>query len=117
MSAPLTFVDAIGGGAARIGASLAQARGLEARALSSVPLQDRDEVATVLAEIGVQRVVEAQQGTPAGEGVVRVGPAPSDIDSPLYLGPDTTQFGHTQLERLALARIARDRIERWLETR
>lgn len=117
MAEQITFLDDIGGGVASIGASLARARGLDARAFSSAPLAAREEVAVVLAEIGIQDVADAEQATVSGVGVVRVGPLPSDIESPLYLGPETTQFGPTHLERLALARIARDRIERWLDAR
>lgn len=113
----ITFVDGIGGGVARIGASLARARGLSARAVSSAPITAREEVAVVLAEIGVHEVVDAEQASATGEDVVRVGPLPADIESPLYQGPESTEFGPTHLERLALARIARDRIERWLDTR
>lgn len=113
----LVFVDQVGGALASLAASLASSRGLAARAASSAPLEDRPEVRQALAEIGVTSLVAAEPlaATDAAGDRVELGAAPLGVS--LYAGPDRTDFGDTRLERLALARISRDKIERWLDAR
>lgn len=74
------------------------------------------EVARVLGEIGATQLQPSLAGgSPEGTSIsIGVGGA---IDAKLYDGPDPTAFGPADLERLALARIARDSVERWLATR
>ncbi|MBK6512611.1 MAG: hypothetical protein IPG04_00485 [Polyangiaceae bacterium] len=113
----IVFVDRVGGALASLAASIAASRGLAARAVTREPLRQRTEVREALAEIGIASVVDAQQlAEPiVGDDEVELGRAPLDVS--LYDGPPTTAFGDTGLERIALARISRDKIERWLETR
>jgi len=122
----LVFVDDKGGALASLAASMAAVRGAQARAATTAPLRPFPEVADVLAEIGVADVVAAEHGLTAGAGsereLVVLGEAAIQGASPtlalrLYEGPAQTAFGSAELERLALARIARDRIERWLDQR
>lgn len=121
----LTFVDDTGGALASLGVSLAMSRGVSARALTSAPARGAPEVAAVLAEIGVRPVMTAAQlgAPPPASGTLVVlgrspiaGAAPT-IDVGLYDGPPQSAFGDVDLERHAMARIARDRIERWLDQR
>ena len=113
----IVFVDRVGGALASLAASIAASRGLAARAVTREPLRPRSEVREALAEIGIANVVDAELalGPTEGDPEVELGRAPLDVS--LYDGPATTAFGDTGLERIALARISRDRIERWLETR
>jgi hypothetical protein len=78
----------------------------------------RPEIARVLSEIGVSDVVSLDEVAPEAAVEITVGSEPaSDIVARLFDGPAQTEFGPTDLERLALARISRDRVERWLELR
>lgn len=116
----LVFVDSKGGALASLAASLASSRRLAARAESTAPIADRPEVAAVLSEIGVTKIVAPKPRGEAGTGdtVVLVGDeSKAHIKASLYEGPDKTDFGDTALERASSARIARDRIERWLDAR
>jgi len=116
----LVFVDDVGGGLASLAASIATSRGLSARAESSVALVAVPEVETVLREIGVAVVSAAERARgeiASAEERVTVGAGAGGIDVKLYAGPATTEFGGTELERIGLARIARDRIERYLDRR
>jgi hypothetical protein len=110
----LAFFDTAGGGLATLAASIAKHRGLEASA-STIALAPREEVSAALAEIGVLPLEAREVGAaPAGAIVVGAG---GEITARLYDGPAETAFGDTSLERIALARIARDTLERWLEQR
>ncbi|NUP09475.1 MAG: hypothetical protein HOW73_25760 [Polyangiaceae bacterium] len=115
----LVFFDARGGALASLAASILRSRGVETRAESSGPIVERPEIATVLAEIGVTSVVAPIQRSgarPEHELHIELGGSrPAPVDVSLYEGPDTTNFGSTELERLAKARISRDRIERWVD--
>lgn len=110
----LAFFDTAGGGLATLAASIARHRGLEASA-STIALAPRPEVGAALDEIGVPTLTASEVGSaPAGAIVIGVG---GEIAAKLYDGPAETAFGDTSLERIALARIARDKLERWLEQR
>jgi hypothetical protein len=110
----LAFFDSTGGGLASLAASMATQRGLSASA-STVALAPRPEVSAALDEIGVATLAASEVPTPPA-GAIVVG-AGGDISVKLYDGPATTPFGEPSLERIALARIARDKIERWLDQR
>ncbi len=111
------FVDSIGGGLACLAAALATSSGRVATAATTALRVDRPEVLAALAEVGATPVRVEERAAPR-DADVWVGPAPAAnaerIAVHLYDGPDPTAFGPAELERLALARIARDRIERWL---
>lgn len=111
------FVDSIGGGLACLAAALATSRGRVATAATTALRVDRPEVLAALAEVGATPAPVEERAVP-GVTDVWVGPAPQanaeHVAVHLYDGPDPTTFGPAELERLALARIARDRIERWL---
>ena len=110
----LAFFDTAGGGLATLAASIAKHRGLDASA-STIALAPREEVTTALAEIGVAALVANEVASaPAGAIVIGTG---GEIEAKLYDGPAETPFGDASLERIALARIARDALERWLEQR
>lgn len=111
----LVFFDEAGGGLALLAASMAAARGLPARALTASARPVAPEINQVLAEIGVACAGSANV-SPAPNGAITIGPGPNHgIVAKLYDGPDPTAFGPAELERHATARIARDRIERWLD--
>lgn len=110
----LAFHDTAGGGLATLAASIAKHRGLDATA-STTALAPREEVTAALAEIGVTPVA-ASVAASAPAGAIVIGPT-AQIPAKLYEGPAETAFGDTSLERIALARIARDQLERWLDQR
>jgi len=102
----LSFVDAAGGAFAALAAAFARAAGRDAiAATSSGAARVPPEIAAVLAEIelAAPEVVAAGKLPKGGERV------------------DVSGWGHAlyegegELERMALARIARDRIERRVE--
>ena len=103
----LSFVDARGGAFAVLAASLARQGGSKGAlaATTSPAVSVPPEIAAVLAEIGAEPV-DASLATALPRDAERV---------------DVGAWGHAlhegegDLERLALARIARDRIERRLE--
>jgi hypothetical protein len=103
--APLCFVDARGGALAALAAGISRARGTAAIAATTSPaVAVPPEIGAVLAEIGAEakEVVLASSLPPDGERI--------DLASwGLVL-----HEGEGDLERYALARIARDRIERRL---
>jgi len=120
--APLLFVDGEGGALAALAAGLAQGNGKnDAQAatigeLSAVPA----DITTVLAEIGMTAANVAAFDIAKAEGhdVVWLGetapPKPLERARAItcnLLPPDAEELG-----RLATARIARDRIERFLES-
>lgn len=110
----LAFFDTSGGGLATLAASIAKHRGLEASA-STLALASRPEISAALQEIGVPLVPASEvASTPAGAIVIG---SDGDVAAKLYDGPAETAFGDASLERIALARIARDQLERWLELR
>ena len=100
-------IDAVGGGLAALAAGVARHAGLtDARAATSSELVAvPSEVLTALAEIGAQvtSVAHLKDVKPTGE-VVHL------AEWSLYL----LAPGEGELERLAAARIARDKIERRL---
>lgn len=111
----LFFADDQGGSLAVIAAGMANLRGQPARALTSAAVALAPEVEPVLREVGaapvkVAPVAEAE----GGAALVWVG-RNREIDAWLYEGPAETPFGPTTLERLAIARIARDRCDRYLD--
>jgi hypothetical protein len=96
----LAFVDATGGAFAALAAAFARAHGREATAASTAAVSVPAEIATVLGEVGLERPDVAAAGKSA-TGRIDV----SDWGHPLHKGEG-------ELEKLAVARIARDRIER-----
>jgi len=104
---PLCFIDAHGGAFSSLAAAVARAHGrADARAATtSAIVRVPGEVATVLAEIGLAppEVLLAAAIPPTAERV--------ELAS-WNLG---LHEGEGDLERLAVARIARDRIERRLD--
>jgi hypothetical protein len=103
----LLFVDSVGGGLASLAASVALKNGVEARAsTSAAALVPRHELGPVLQEIGATQVAPSLQGGSPESAAIVIG-AGGTIDARLYEGPDPTAFGPAELERLALARIAR----------
>ena len=101
----LDFIDASGGALAALAAGVARSLGAaqSSAATSSSSVEVPSEIATVLAEIGVEQ--------PVVELAAR-GAAPHRVDvTPWGLA---LYDGDGDLERLAAARIARDRIERRL---
>ena len=110
----LLFVDAEGGALASLAAGVARSLGHDARAettIAEVPWPP--EVADVLAEIGASPVDVTPHATPAAGvetltiGEAAAGKRPPSIDAWLYAGEG-------ELERLSAARIARDRVERFV---
>jgi hypothetical protein len=108
LASPL-FVDGVGGGLAALAAGVARHLGHAgaAAATSSDAIAVPGEVLTALAEIGAQvtSVAHLKDLKPAGEVVVV-----HLAEWSLYL----LAPGEGELERLAAARIARDKIERRL---
>ena len=119
----LCFVDAVGGALAAIAAAVAQALGRDAAAYSTVtPAALPEEVTTVLGEVRmrVPTVGAFSPGAVAGATVIFLGPddaepVPGATLWPAALHPAATAPGEDDaLERLATARIVRDRLERRL---
>jgi hypothetical protein len=114
-------VDARGGALSVLAASVAKALGVDAVAATCVkPTESPPELAMVLDEVGM--------GVPVGAATPWGSVARADDDVVVFLGAspppelageaalDVALFdGAGELERLALARIARDTIERKLE--
>ncbi|HEY4120427.1 MAG TPA: hypothetical protein VGM56_21325 [Byssovorax sp.] len=109
----LVFVDAHGGALAALAAGVARSLGHEARAeTTTAEVPWPPEVADVLAEIGAAPVDVTPHTAPAaGVETIRIGHASGEksptIDAWLY-------DGEGELERLSAARIARDRVERFV---
>jgi len=110
----LSFFDTTGGGLATLAASIAKHKGLDASA-ATLALVPREEVTAALAEIGVV-ALQATEVASAPPNAIVIGTG-GEIPAKLYDGPAETAFGDASLERIALARIARDTLERWLELR
>lgn len=109
----MIFVDDQGGSLAVIAAAMSTRRGVPATAGTTVTPAVRGEVATILLEVGASAVpVSTLSGSDSAW--IWVG-RNREIDAWLYEGPETTEFGPTTLEKLALARIARDRCDRYLD--
>jgi hypothetical protein len=108
-SASPLFVDNVGGGLAALAAGVAHLLGIKGAtaATSSDAVVVPSEVITALAEIGahVTPVAHMKDVKPTGE-VVNL------VEWSLYLLAPT----EGELERLAAARIARDKIERRLSS-
>jgi|SRR5580698_3358093 hypothetical protein len=106
-AAPLSFVDAHGGAFSSLAAAIARAsgRGDAIAATSSKAIAVPAEIAVVLDEIGMKtpEVVPAAR-LPRDARRVDVGAWGTELYA-----------GEGELERLAVARIARDRIERRVE--
>ena len=124
MSTPtLTFVDHVGGELAVIAASLAAARSISAHAHTTVtPRAISPEAIQVLREIGAPSPgVASAFATNTVEGALvelgghAIANARASLGVKPYDGPGTTAFGDATLERLALLRIARDRIDAYLD--
>jgi hypothetical protein len=94
------FVDDAGGSFAAIAAAFAGAAGREVAAASTIEVAVPSEIDSVLGEVGLTRPEVGRERKSEGERI------------------DVSHWGHAlhrgegELERLALARIARDRIER-----
>jgi hypothetical protein len=101
------YVDARGGAFAAMAAALARASGKNAlAATTSATIDVPAEIATVLAEIGA-----------SAPDVVFASALPRDAERvDLSSWPLVLHEGEGDLERRALARIARDRIEKRLAT-
>jgi hypothetical protein len=102
------FVDSIGGGLAALAAGVARSLGhrTAVAATTSSAVAVSPEVATVLQEIGAELPPVIQAAHLTARDAVRIDPR--SFSPALYAGEG-------ELERLAIARIARDRIERHLE--
>ncbi len=101
---PLTFVDAEGGAFAALAAGIARATGRDALAATTAArVAVPAEIGAVLAEIGAT--------------LPEVTRAPASAAQRIDVGGwgHALYTGEGELEHLALARIARDRIERRLE--
>ena len=104
----ICFVDARGGAFAAMAAAIARAQG-KAHAIAATTSASIDvpaEIATVLGEIG-DRAPEVLLAGKVAKDAERIDLASWGL---------VLHEGEGSLERLALARIARDRIERRLET-
>lgn len=112
MQKGMIFIDSVGGGLASMGAAIALSYGVDdaIAATSSATISVPHEVDQVLAEIGLSGVVveRADQVSLDGARVIKLGG--SDPDA----WPVALHQGDGDLEKLATARIARDRIERHL---
>jgi len=119
---PLCFIDNEGGALAVIGASIARALGREDALATSIvqPNPVPTDVSTVLEEVGFSASVTAKPfdgASAAAYELVWLGetpPAQAIVGAqfvPCKLGPRDAG----DLERLATARIARDRLERLVE--
>ncbi len=106
-AAPLVFVDAHGGAFSSLAAAIARASGRAdaIAATSSKSIAPPAEIAVVLAEIGMK----APEVVPAA----RLPRDAQRIDAGAW-GLEL-YAGEGEMERLAVARIARDRIERRVE--
>ena len=117
----IAFVDARGGALSALAAGVAKTLGLNATAATtSTPGALPAEIATVLEEIGASAPIAAaapwsEATREAGEMIVFLGvdPPPDLAGKPAW--EIALYDGSGELERLALARIARDRVERKLE--
>ena len=105
----LIFVDATGGGHAALAAGVARKLGHAdaVAATTSDAIAVPVEVAVVLQEIGAELPPVQRADALAAADAARVDP--SAFSYPFYTGEG-------ELERLSAARIARDRIERHLDT-
>lgn len=117
----IVFVDAAGGALSVLAASVAGALGMKAAAATcSAVGSPPAEIATVLEEVGMSlasaEVVPLQaldQGKAARVVFLGASPPPELGEASVW---DVSLFaGEGELERLATARIARDRIERGIE--
>jgi len=109
----LCFTDASGGAFAALAAAIARSSGRDAlAATSSAAARVPAEVGTVLGEIALSMPEVVLAGKiPAGAERIDV----SGWGHALYTGEPREPGGEGDLEKLALARIARDRIERRVE--
>jgi len=126
----LIIIDAVGGLLSSVGAALAHDAGQEATAATTAPIATIPaEVHAVLAEVGIASPADvvAYERQPGGNSIYVGAAPPGDelesnaradggsllwVEAGLYDGPAETEFGDTSLERLACARILRDRLER-----
>jgi hypothetical protein len=126
----MRFVDACGGSLAAMAAQLAARAGVAATAhTTSAPSVDVELVRRTLEEIGVAGEtgsVSSWEGVADHDTIHLAHDPPSlaaplpgaeVLDAPFYVGPPETEFGPADLERIALMRLSRDRIERFLERR
>ncbi len=120
---PLTFVDHVGGELAAIAASLASSRSIRAEArTTTAPATFGPEVAEVLREVGAPAPAAARAFDKSGAlgpiielGGSSIADRRASLEVKRYDGPAETDFGAATLEKLALLRIARDRIDAYLD--
>lgn len=133
--ARIVFVDAVGGGLAALGAALAQHHGVRQSVAVTTSAEPHvvPEVARALAELGMPMpdVARAAAAQISGDLVVVLGHGADEVQAAsrwavaLHDGPVVdpnvapvvvgTGLDGLPIERLAAARIARDRIERMIE--
>jgi hypothetical protein len=127
----LRFVDDCGGSLAAMGALLATRAGFSATAhTTTAPTVDAELVRRALSEIGVAAAAPAVGAASLtsddadattvllahdAASLARPLPGARRLDTPFYVGPTETEFGPAELERIALLRLSRDRIEQFLE--
>jgi hypothetical protein len=116
-NAPLLFVDAVGGALAVLGAAVARSLGKsDAVAATTAPLGPLPaEVPTVLEEVGMEvpPVGRLEAVQHEGRRVIWLGEAPLPITlAGARVVPCALHPGDGELERLAMARIVRDQLER-----
>ncbi len=119
----LTFVDHVGGELAAIAAAVARTRSVPARAHTTVEptaispdaQQVLREIGAPLAEAATPFVASNVDGDLIELGGTTLANCRAHLETKRYDGPQTTAFGDASLERLALLRIARDRIEAYLD--
>jgi hypothetical protein len=124
----LRFVDACGGSLAAMGALLAGRAGVSATAhTTTTPAVDAELVRRALSEIGVDgdAPIVVAGAPPVDAATVLLAhdaatyatllDGAKRLDTPFYVGPPATDFGPADLERIALMRLSRDRIEQFLE--
>lgn len=117
----IAFVDARGGALSALAASVAKALGVNATAATtSTPASLPAEIPTVLEEVGMGAPVAAaapwsEASREAGETIVFLGANPPSELAGKTAWEISLFEGAGDFERLAHARIARDRVERELE--
>ena len=119
---PLCFADTSGGALAALGAAVARSLGhtdaVAATAGEALPLPA--EVTAVLAEIGLEApsILKLEDALSSPHTVVWLadGSAPAPVADARTFACKLLAADAGELERMSTARIARDRIERLLET-
>ncbi|MRG94704.1 hypothetical protein [Polyangium spumosum] len=117
---PLLFADANGGALAALGAAVARALG-HADALGATTSEPQPlpaDVTAALAEIGLEApaIVKLDEALATPHTVVWLGDGAAPVADAKALSCKLLAEGAGELERMAMARITRDRIERFVET-